>query len=64
VRERDEARFEAQMTGGLQAGRGFMKGNLPQPVPTPLATPKQKGRAMSEETAAALNEKEDKAARV
>ncbi|MGD9915737.1 MAG: monovalent cation:proton antiporter-2 (CPA2) family protein, partial [Rhizobiaceae bacterium] len=41
VRERDEARFEAQMTGGLQAGRGFMKGNLPQPVPTPLATPKQ-----------------------
>jgi glutathione-regulated potassium-efflux system protein KefB len=62
VRERDQARFEAQMTGGLQAGRGFMKGNLPQPVPTPLTTPKQRGRALNEETAAALEEAAEEAA--
>jgi glutathione-regulated potassium-efflux system protein KefB len=56
VRRRDEARFEAQLTGGLQAGRGFMKGNMPAPVPTPLTPPRQTGRAMNEETAAVLDE--------
>jgi glutathione-regulated potassium-efflux system protein KefB len=48
VRRRDAARLEAQMTGGLQAGRGYFKGNMP--VPTPLAPPKRPGRAMNEET--------------
>ncbi len=48
VRRRDAARLEAQMAGGLQAGRGFFKGNLP--VPTPLAPPKRPGRAMTGET--------------
>ncbi|BCH24685.1 monovalent cation:proton antiporter-2 (CPA2) family protein [Mesorhizobium sp. L-8-3] len=56
VRRRDEGRFEAQLTGGLQAGRGFMKGNMPVPVPTPLTPPRQTGRAMNEETAAVLDE--------
>ncbi len=56
VRRRDEARFEAQLTGGLQAGRGFMKGNMPAPVPAPLTPPRQTGRAMNEETAAVLDE--------
>jgi len=56
VRRRDEARFEAQLTGGLQAGRGFMKGNMPVPVPTPLTQPRRAGRAMNEETAAVLDE--------
>jgi glutathione-regulated potassium-efflux system protein KefB len=54
VRNRDAARFEAQLTGGLQAGRGFMKGNLSAPVPTPLTTPKQAGRALTKETADVL----------
>jgi glutathione-regulated potassium-efflux system protein KefB len=55
VRRRDEARFEAQITGGLQAGRGFMKGNMPEPVPTPLLPPRKAGKAMNEEAAAALD---------
>ena len=54
VRVRDADRFEAQLAGGLQAGRGFMKGNIAIPVPTPLAVPKNKGRALSEETAGVI----------
>jgi glutathione-regulated potassium-efflux system protein KefB len=54
VRRRDEARLEAQIAGGLQAGRGFFKGNMPAPVPAPLAPPRSRGRAMNEEAAEAL----------
>ena len=54
VRRRDAARFEAQMAGGLQAGRGFMKGNMPQPTPTPLAEPRRPGQASNPEAAAVL----------
>jgi glutathione-regulated potassium-efflux system protein KefB len=61
VRRRDQARFEAQLAGGLQAGRGFMKGNMPAPVPAPLATPKRGGRAMSEETATVLGQQPERA---
>ena len=56
VRARDEARFEAQLTGGIQAGRGFMKGNMPAPVPAPLATPKRPGQAANEETQSVLDQ--------
>ncbi|MEO9339159.1 monovalent cation:proton antiporter-2 (CPA2) family protein [Mesorhizobium sp. SB112] len=52
VRERDDARLDAQLVGGLAAGRGFFKGNMP--IPAPLAPPKRPGRAMSEETATVL----------
>lgn len=52
VRERDAARMDAQLVGGLQAGRAFMKGNMP--APAPLAQPRKTGRAMNEETAEAL----------
>ena len=61
VRRRDQARFEAQLAGGLQAGRGFMKGNMPAPVPAPLATPKRGGRALSEETATVLGQQPERA---
>jgi glutathione-regulated potassium-efflux system protein KefB len=54
VRRRDDARFEAQLAGGLQAGRGFMKGNMP--VPAPLAPPRRRGRAMNEQAADAIGE--------
>ncbi len=56
VRERDEARFEAQLAGGIQAGRGFMKGNMPAPTPAPLTTPKRAGQALNDEAKAALDE--------
>jgi glutathione-regulated potassium-efflux system protein KefB len=56
VRRRDEARLEAQIAGGLQAGRGFFKGNMPAPVPAPLAPPRSRGRAMNEEAADALDQ--------
>jgi len=59
VRERDDARLDAQLAGGLQAGRGFMKGNMPAkgnaPVPAPLTPPRRPGRAMDEETANVLS---------
>ncbi len=55
VRRRDQARLEAQLTGGIQAGRGFMKGNMPVPVPAPLTPPRRPGQAMNEETAEAMD---------
>jgi len=54
VRRRDAERLELQMSGGLQAGRKLMKGNIPEPVPTPLAPPKRRGEAMNEGAADAL----------
>ena len=54
VRERDEARFEAQIAGGMQAGRDYMKNNMPSPTPAPLTTPKRPGQALNEEAKAAL----------
>jgi glutathione-regulated potassium-efflux system protein KefB len=59
VRQRDAARLEMQMAGGLQAGRSLFKsnipGSIPAPIPTPLATPKRPGRALNEETAGMLS---------
>ncbi len=54
VRQRDAARLDAQLAGGLQAGRGFMKGNMP--VPAPLTPPRRPGRAMDEGTATVLGQ--------
>lgn len=52
VRRRDTERFEIQIAGGIYSGNQLLKGN--QPVPTPLAPPRQEGRAGNEETAEAL----------
>jgi glutathione-regulated potassium-efflux system protein KefB len=54
VRRRDAERLELQISGGLQAGRRLMKGNIPEPVPTPLTPPKRPGQAMNEGAADAL----------
>mgnify|MGYP000843841076 CR=1 FL=1 len=48
VRRRDAERFEMQVAGGIYAGTALLKGNTP--VPTPLSTPRQEGRGLSEET--------------
>jgi glutathione-regulated potassium-efflux system protein KefB len=49
VRRRDAERLELQVAGGLQAGRGLMRGNAP--VPAPLAPPRQAGQALNPEAA-------------
>jgi len=54
VRRRDAERLELQVSGGLQAGRKLMKGNIPEPVPTPLTPPKRRGEAMNEGAVDAL----------
>ena len=54
VRRRDAERLELQISGGLQAGRRLMKGNIPEPVPTPLTPPKRPGQAMNEGAADVL----------
>ncbi|HEY6630214.1 MAG TPA: monovalent cation:proton antiporter-2 (CPA2) family protein [Rhizobiaceae bacterium] len=54
VRRRDAERLELQISGGLQAGRRLMKGNIPEPTPTPLAPPRRPGQAMNEGAADAL----------
>ena len=52
VRRRDTSRFEMQVAEGLYSGNQFVKGN--QPVPTPLAPPRQGGRAGNVEAEEAL----------
>ena len=52
VRQRDGARLEAQIVGGIYAGNQLLKGN--QPTPTPLAPPRKEGQAGNPETAEAL----------
>ena len=46
--------WNCRSSGGLQAGRSLMKGNIPEPVPTPLAPPRRRGEAMNEGAADAL----------
>lgn len=52
VRRRDAERLDLQLAGGIQAGRGLMKGNAP--IPAPLTPPRRRGRALNEETAGVL----------
>ncbi|QBX36286.1 potassium transporter [Brevundimonas sp. S30B] len=49
VRRRDEARLDLQLTGGLQAGRQLMRGNMVTPQPAPYVTPRREGRLLNEE---------------
>jgi glutathione-regulated potassium-efflux system protein KefB len=52
VRSRDTQRLDIQVAGGIYAGNQLLAGN--QPIPTPLATPRQEGRPGNEETAEAI----------
>lgn len=58
VRVRDAARLDLQVAGGIYAGNALLRGNAP--TPTPLATPRQSGQALSEETAAIIAQEREK----
>ncbi|MGE0532199.1 MAG: monovalent cation:proton antiporter-2 (CPA2) family protein [Hyphomonadaceae bacterium] len=49
VRERDAERFEMQLAGGIEAGRGLFRNNTTTPQPTPFTVPREEGRALNKE---------------
>ncbi|MDP3400899.1 MAG: cation:proton antiporter, partial [Brevundimonas sp.] len=49
VRRRDDERLTLQLSGGLQAGRALMRGNMPTPQPAPYIKPRREGRLLNEE---------------
>lgn len=60
VRRRDEERFTLQLSGGLQAGRGLMRGNMVTPRPAPYVKPRREGQALNEEAAEALEDEDER----
>jgi glutathione-regulated potassium-efflux system protein KefB len=56
VRERDAARIELELAGGLEAGRALIRGNAQTPQPTPFVKPRREGRALNEEAAEAIED--------
>ncbi|MER2534304.1 MAG: monovalent cation:proton antiporter-2 (CPA2) family protein [Rhizobiaceae bacterium] len=54
LRRRDAERLELQIAGDITSGRHLMKGNIPDPTPTPLTRPRRAGQAMNEGAAEAL----------
>ena len=61
MRERDEARFEAQLAGGIEAGRALIRNNTVTPQPTPFTVPRREAQALNEEAADLIEEEEAKA---
>jgi len=59
VRDRDAARFELQLAGGIEAGRQLIRNNQTTPQPTPFTVPRREGKVLNEEAAGALGEKAD-----
>ena len=53
VRRRDAERFQLETTGGLDAGKVMLHGNVQKP--TPLTTPRREGRALNADAAAAAD---------
>ncbi|MBY0564118.1 MAG: monovalent cation:proton antiporter-2 (CPA2) family protein [Hyphomonadaceae bacterium] len=56
VRDRDTARFEAQLAGGIEAGRALWRNNTSTPTPEPFTQPRREGRALNEEAADVIGE--------
>jgi len=56
VRRRDAERLTLQVTGGITAGRGLMRGNAVTPTPEPYVKPRRESRALNEEAADVLEE--------
>jgi len=59
VRERDAERFEMQLAGGIEAGRGLWRNNTTTPEPTPFTRPRREGRALNDEAAEVLEDSEE-----
>jgi len=59
VRDRDAARFEMQLAGGIEAGRAMMRNNTTTPQPTPFTVPRREAKALNEEAAEAIKEEAD-----
>ncbi len=59
VRDRDAARFEMQLAGGINAGGSLMRGNMTTPQPTPFTVPRREAKALNDEAAEAIKEKAD-----
>ena len=53
VRRRDAERFQLETTGGVDAGKVMLHGNVQKP--TPLTTPRREGRALNADAAAAVD---------
>ncbi|MBB5744445.1 monovalent cation:proton antiporter-2 (CPA2) family protein [Brevundimonas variabilis] len=60
VRRRDEERLTLQVSGGLQAGRNLMRGNMVTPQPAPYVKPRRESRPLNEEAADVLEETRDR----
>ncbi len=60
VRRRDEERLTLQVSGGLQAGRNLMRGNMVTPQPAPYVKPRRESRPLNEEAADALEENRER----
>lgn len=56
VRDRDEARFAAQLTGGIEAGRALMRNNTVTPQPTPFTVPRREAQALNEAAAELIDD--------
>jgi glutathione-regulated potassium-efflux system protein KefB len=56
VRERDAERFELQLAGGIEAGRGLFRNNTTTPKPTPFTVPRREGQALNDEAADVIGE--------
>jgi glutathione-regulated potassium-efflux system protein KefB len=61
VRRRDAERLTLQVTGGITAGRGLMRGNAVTPTPEPYVKPRREGQALNDEAAELLDEDEKRA---
>jgi glutathione-regulated potassium-efflux system protein KefB len=62
VRDRDTARFEAQLAGGLEAGRTLWRNNTQTPEPTPFTVPRREAQALNEEAADIIEDEEEERA--
>lgn len=59
VRDNDTARFEAQLAGGIGAGRALFRNNTTTPQPEPFVKPRREAKALNDEAAEVIGEDAD-----